>query len=87
MANTLNVDIQPTSLSATPNGPPLQFMVTVHNGTSVVDQFKLALEGLEDEWYTVPTGAISLFPGAREIIRVPIRPPDNGKAGNFLPFE
>ncbi len=85
MANTLNVDIQPNSLTMTPNAGPQQFMLTVHNGTTVVDQFKAAIEGLEDEWYTLPTAPLSLFPAAREIIRIPIRPPENGKAGDY-PF-
>jgi uncharacterized membrane protein len=85
MANTLNVDIQPTSLTVTSNAVPTQFMLTVHNGTTVVDQFKTAIEGLEDEWYTVPSAPVSLFPGAREIIRLPIHPAENGKAGDY-PF-
>jgi len=83
MANTLNVDIQPNSLSVTPNAAGLQFMLTVHNGTTVVDQFKTAIEGLDDEWYTLPTAPVSLFPGAREIIRIPIRPADNATAGDY----
>jgi hypothetical protein len=85
MANTLNVDIQPNSLTVAPNAPPLQFMLTVHNGTTVVDQFRPTIEGLEDEWYTLPPTAVSLFPGARELIRIPIQPPANGKAGDY-PF-
>ncbi len=85
MANTLNVDIQPGSLTVAPNAPPLQFMLTVHNGTTVVDQFRTAIEGLEEEWYTLPVAPISLFPGAREVIRIPIQPPADGKAGDY-PF-
>ncbi|MGH2346909.1 MAG: hypothetical protein ACRDG4_16915 [Chloroflexota bacterium] len=83
MANAVNVDVQPTSLTVGPNSPALTFMVSVHNGTSVVDQFKLGIEELPEEWYTLPSGPVSLFPGAREMIRISVKPPDDARAGDY----
>jgi uncharacterized membrane protein len=83
MASGLNVDVQPTSLTVGPNAPPLTLMITIHNGTAVVDQFKPVIEELPEEWYTMPAGPVSLFPGAREIIRVTVQPPNTATAGDY----
>ncbi|HEY8282787.1 MAG TPA: hypothetical protein VIJ28_00225 [Chloroflexota bacterium] len=85
MANQIDVDVQPSSLTMAPNVPPAQVSVTIHNRGTVVDQFTLSVEGLDDAWCTVPATPVALFPGAREVVRFTVRPEATARAGDY-PF-
>jgi len=79
------VDVQPASMIVAAHMPQAQFAITIHNPTTVVDQFTVTIDGLEDTWYTIPTAPVPLFPGTREIVRFTVRPDEAATAGDY-PF-
>ena len=68
-------------------GANIKSTISVINRGSVVDQFSVEVEGLEESWYTLSASSVKLFPGAQESITLTIHPPkeSSSKAGKY-PF-
>ncbi len=68
-------------------GGSRRIMLTVTNAGEIVDQYKLSLTGLQEDWYTLVPPSVSLFPGANARVELTLSPPSGkaGRAGNY-PF-
>ena len=75
----LGLVVQPTHLETTP-GQRSSMQVELFNQGMTVDHFSLRLEGLPDDWVTLPTDALQLMPGARGTLPISIHPPQDSSA-------
>ncbi len=68
-------------------GANIKSTISIINRGSVVDQFSVEVEGLEESWYTLSASSVKLFPGGQESITLTIHPPkeSSSKAGKY-PF-
>ena len=68
-------------------GVSLKSTISIINRGSVVDQFSVEVEGLEESWYTLSASSVKLFPGGQESLTLTIHPPrdPSSKAGKY-PF-
>ncbi len=59
-------------------------VVILLNQGSVVDHFRITVEGAPDNWVTLPQ-AVQLMPGGQQHVRIPINPPRDpqSKAGRY----
>jgi hypothetical protein len=64
-----------------------RIVLTVTNSGEIVDQYKLSLTGLQEDWYTLVPQSVSLFPGANARVELTLSPPSgkDGRAGDY-PF-
>ena len=67
-------------------GGSRRIALTVTNAGEIVDQYRLSLTGLQDDWYTLAPTSVSLFPGANARVELTLSPP-SGKAGRAAYFE
>ncbi len=76
-----NAAFQPVRLAATPDatrtapGGRGVIMVSVRNASSIVDRYRIAVDGVPDEWYDLDKRLIALFPGAEERVTLTLHPP------------
>ncbi len=75
----LSLVVQPTHVDATP-GQRSSVQVELFNQGMTVDHFSLRLEGLPDDWVTLPIESLQLMPGARGTLPVSIHPPQDSSA-------
>lgn len=75
----LSLVVQPTHVDATP-GQRSNVQVELFNQGMTVDHFSLRVEGLPDDWVTLPAESLQLMPGARGTLPVSIHPPRDSQA-------
>jgi len=85
MADTINVTVTSTSLTITP-GTSTQVPVTVRNSGQTIDQFTVAVEGLDHSWYSLPVSSVALFPNDQDTVQVQLSPPASEAKGGSYPF-
>ncbi len=86
-----NAAFQPVRLAATPDaahtapGGRGVIMVSVRNASSIVDRYRIAVDGVPDEWYNLDKRLIALFPGAEERVTLTLHPPSGSAtaAGDY----
>lgn len=64
-----------------------QSTVSIYNRSSIVDQFTVEVEGLDEDWYDLSASSVKLFPGDEESTILTFHPPRDAssKAGKY-PF-
>ncbi|MCA1599270.1 MAG: hypothetical protein LC769_09695, partial [Chloroflexi bacterium] len=76
-----NAAFQPVRLAATPDAARLTpggrgvITVSVRNASSIVDRYRIAVDGVSDDWYDLDKRLIALFPGAEERVTLTLHPP------------
>jgi len=76
-----NAAFQPVRLAATPDTVRLTpggrgvITVSVRNASSIVDRYRIAVDGVPDEWYDLDKRIIALFPGTEERVTLTLHPP------------
>jgi len=76
-----NAAFQPVRLAATPDaahtapGGRGVITVSVRNASSIVDRYRIAVDGVPDEWYDLDKRVIALFPGTEERVTLALHPP------------
>ncbi|MGH2356373.1 MAG: FixG Ig-like domain-containing protein, partial [Chloroflexota bacterium] len=83
--NRPDLALSQTVFAAEAGGPPLAATLVVHNRSEVVEQFSLAVEGLDPDWYELAPPSLSLFPGEQAEARLLVHPPDAAAGGRY-PF-
>jgi len=86
-----NTAFQPVRLAATPDATRLApggrgvITVSVRNASSIVDRYRIAVDGVPDEWYNLDKRLIALFPGAEERVTLTLHPPSGSAtaAGDY----
>ena len=86
MALSIRLEGLPATEETGPGGSR-RILLTVTNSSEIVDQYKLSLSGLDEDWYTLVPPSVSLFPGASGRVELTLSPPVGraGRAGNY-PF-
>jgi hypothetical protein len=86
MARSIRLEGLPATEEIRPGGT-CRIALTVTNAGEIVDQYSVALSGLQEDWYTLVPAAVSLFPGASARVELTLNPPIGkaGQAGNY-PF-
>ena len=85
MANAVVLSVTPTTLTVAP-GDTIQATAAVRNLGGAVDQFTIAIEGIEPGWYTLPVSSVALFPNDQDNLRIVVHPPEAGIKGGSYPF-
>lgn len=75
MAGTLQLTGLPQSIDSAP-GALRNITLTLTNASAIVDQFAIALAGLDDGWYAVRPDTVTLFPGTQGQVEVIVHPPE-----------
>jgi hypothetical protein len=75
MATDVEVQLEQRSLGAVAEGPPVVATAEVRNRGAVVDEYVLAVEGLDPAWWDVTPATVSLFPGQQASVSVQFHPP------------
>jgi hypothetical protein len=86
MTKPLQVTVQPTTFQVRPDGTPVLVRVQIQNTGANVDQFQIEVNDLDAEWYTVPAGALPLFPQERGALDLQIHPPKGTTRAGSFPF-
>lgn len=73
-----------TTLSIKP-GESDTLTVSVGNNGILTDQFRLSIDGLQQEWYNLAPDEITLYPGESGKISIMLHPPADAKSGTY-PF-
>jgi hypothetical protein len=87
MPEAVRVSLQPAEVNLQAGGETAELVATVHNAGEVLDQYDVAVDGLEHAWYTVHTPSVGLFPGDHSEVRLSLHPPKRSdiRAGDY-PF-
>ncbi|MCL5109902.1 MAG: hypothetical protein M1401_13760 [Chloroflexi bacterium] len=87
MPEAIRISLQPAEVNLQAGGETAELVASVHNTGEVLDQYDVAIEGLEHAWYTVHTPSVGLFPGDHSEVRVSLHPPKRSdiRAGDY-PF-
>src|SRR5690606_32361013 len=85
-AGNIVVTLDPARVRVVP-GRRTTLNVELSNEGTLVDQFRVALEGLPSHWFAIPQPAIQLMPGASGRLTVVLQPPrqSDAAAGSY-PF-
>lgn len=85
-AGNIAVTLDPARVRVVP-GRRTTLNVELSNRGSLVDQFRLAVEGLQPSWYAVPQPVLQLMPGASGRLTVVLQPPrQSDVAAGSYPF-
>jgi serine/threonine protein kinase len=84
MGNQVGIFLEDKQLSVEPGGS-LTIQVVVLNQSSLVDQFRVNLEGVPERWVKVTPEEASLMPGEQAPVNVIIQPPRSAssRAGRY----
>lgn len=68
-------------------GAACKSTIAIHNRSSIVDQFTIQIEGLDEAWFELSASSVKLFPGDQESVTLTLHPPRDAasKAGKY-PF-
>jgi serine/threonine protein kinase len=69
----VGVFLESPNLSAEP-GKPQTFSIVLLNQGAVVDHFKIIIEGIPQDWVTIPA-AVQLLPGDQQTVSLGLQPP------------
>ncbi len=83
MAGDIELELGSGSLHAALDAPPVTATFVVRNRASVVDQYALAVEGLEPAWWEITPPTVSLFPGEQATVTLAVHLPPGAVAGNY----
>lgn len=86
MADTVNISVEPKSLTVTA-GETTQATVTLKNTGQTVDQFTLSVEGLQPGWFSLPVSSVALFPNDQDSLKIILSPPKAEAKGGAYPFK
>ena len=75
MAGTLQLTGLPQRIDSAP-GARQSITLTLRNTSEIVDQFSVALTGVEGEWATVQPDSVTLFPGTAGQVELVAHPPE-----------
>ncbi len=75
----LGMVIQPTNVDVVP-GNRADMQVELFNQGTTVDHFSLELEGLPQDWVSIPQDSLQLMPGANGSLPITIHPPMNSSS-------
>ncbi|HEX8968069.1 MAG TPA: hypothetical protein VF937_09330, partial [Chloroflexota bacterium] len=81
MSELTRIELSPALATLDPGGPPTTLRVTVYNGSPIVDQFTLSVDGLETDWFSLTPGSASLFPGEQAEFQIEVHAPPTATAG------
>lgn len=83
-AGRVGVFLETAQLSATPGGNTLMKLVLLNQGT-LVDHFKISINGIPADWTPMIPPPIQLMPGAQQEISLSIQPPkvSKSRAGRY----
>ena len=85
-AGNIAVTLDPARVRAVP-GRRTTLNVELSNEGTLVDQFRVELEGLPSPWYAIPQPTIQLMPGASGRLTIILQPPrQSGAAAGSYPF-
>ena len=79
MSDLIGVTLIPNQLHAAP-GDEVSTVIEVQNVGRVVDSYAVALEGLPDDWFSLETDTVSLFPGDSESVSLEFHIPPGSQA-------
>ena len=85
MSDRLGVSVTPTSLTVGA-GDTAQATATIRNAGTSVDQFTIAVDGLDASWYALPVSSVALFPNDKDELKITLHPPKEGIKGGTYPF-
>ncbi|HKG27133.1 MAG TPA: hypothetical protein VKB09_15895 [Thermomicrobiales bacterium] len=86
MASGLRLELSETTLAANPGGA-VTTRCTVYNTSLIVDEYRLAVSGIEPSWVEMPDATSRIFPEAFETVTIAIKPPRTaGVAAGDYPF-
>lgn len=86
MPGKIEATVEPKTLIIT-GGENIEATATLRNAGQGIDQLSLAIEGLDQSWYTMPVSSVALFPNDQDKIKLVFHPANaaNLKAGSY-PF-
>jgi uncharacterized membrane protein len=86
MPNIIEATATPNSL-VTRAGDKVETNLNLHNLGQTIDQLTVSIEGLDDDWYTLPVSSVALFPNDEDNLKIILGPSktDKIKAGSY-PF-
>lgn len=84
MIQNVRVALSQAHLAVYPGGPALPIVVSVENGTSNVDEFRLRIDGLDPGWTRLEDATIRLFPGDQAHTILAIQVPATALAGLYV---
>jgi uncharacterized membrane protein len=86
MAAAIRLELSETALAVNPGGA-VTTRCTVYNASFIVDEYKLAVSGVDASWLEAPAATSRIFPEAMETVAITFRPPRSSSvaAGDY-PF-
>lgn len=75
----ISVTVNPTNIDTNP-GEQSFIEITLLNQGATVDHFRLSLDGLPPDWYTISTESVQLMPANQGILHLTIHPPADSSA-------
>lgn len=86
MAERILLSISQHTLSLDPGGTGTT-TISIHNRSSIVDQFSLSIEGIDSDWFDLSASSVKLFPGDEDTVTLALHPPREAtsRAGKY-PF-
>jgi hypothetical protein len=85
MSDRIRIELTPPAVTVVADGPAARVAIVVRNDSEVVDQFTIRVDGLDSDWYSLPTASVSLFPGEQSELAVDIHAPPTTGDGAY-PF-
>ena len=86
MSDKIGVEIEPATFKMTA-GDTAEATATLHNRGQSVDQLTVTIEGLNEDWYSLPVSSVALIPNDQDKLKIDLHPPATAavKAGTY-PF-
>ena len=85
MAPSIRLDGWPAHTDVAP-GMRQRLGLSITNSSQIVDQYVLAISGLDEDWYSLTPPSVSLFPGATATAELILHPPAGVASAGDYPF-
>lgn len=70
----LDIALNPSTVSVDP-GTQVGVQTQIYNKSDIVEHYHITVQGIPNEWYTVPPGGLQLLPGNSGALQVMFHPP------------
>ena len=75
----VEVQINPSLVTVDP-GSQASVSVEIYNQSDIVEHYRIQVQGIPVEWFTVPPNRLQLLPGSRGSLPIAFHPPRNPKS-------
>jgi serine/threonine protein kinase len=79
----LDITVNPSTATVDP-GTQVGVQTQIYNKSEIVEHYHITVQGVPNEWYTVPSGGLQLLPGNSGSLQIMFHPPRDirSSAGN-----